>query len=109
MIRAMLGLGRVGGGSGWLLGLRWHGRWCAEGDGRVPGGTDLGATSSFPPRKSAVSLCAHTLIASERKNCYKIWWQVSGGILGPDATAKSGETVAAIVWTVASVLRCLER
>ena len=31
MAGAMLGLGRVGGGSGWLLGLRWHGRWCAEG------------------------------------------------------------------------------
>ena len=54
MAGAMLGLGRVGGGSGWLLGLRRHGRWCAEGTAgcRV---APTSATSSFPAQVSVPS------------------------------------------------------
>ena len=52
MAGAMLGLGRVGGGSGWLLGLRRHGRWCAEGTAGCQGGADPYSCSfpaKFPP------------------------------------------------------------
>ena len=54
MAGAMLGLGRVGGGSRWLLGLRRHGRWCAEGTAGA-GWRHLGATSSFPAQNSVPS------------------------------------------------------
>ena len=49
MAGAMLGLGRVGGGSGWLLGLRWHGRWCAEGMAGA-GWRHLGDSPGFRPK-----------------------------------------------------------
>ena len=57
MAGAMLGLGRVGGGSGWLLGLRRHGRWRVEGTAGC--GADLGDSPGLFGSSGCVTrLCA---------------------------------------------------